>query len=152
MLLLLVDSVLTFSEAKRRGRLRGSKLIKRPTNIPPGILEDARTLSNLLEKSIGVEEYFEGAVYLKSMWVSWPRRRIYLGKQGAESGTNRSLQTRGVDIDDIAEVRAGQVVESIDRGITNADPKRVMPVGLCNHAHCIEFKFICILDDYYNWE
>ena len=118
MLLLFVDSLLSYREARNRGRIRGGRLVAKKSDAPPRTIEDARKLGSLLEKSIGVEEYFEGAVYPKSMWISWPRRRIYIGKQDAVIDANWATQTRGIDIDDIAEIRGGQVCDIMDASLT----------------------------------
>jgi hypothetical protein len=125
MLLLLVDSLLTYREARFRGRIRGQRLISTVSSVPPGIVEDAQKLGVLLENSVAIEEYFQGAVYPKSMWISWPRRRIYIGKSDAVIDASWALQTRGIDIDDIAEIRSGQVSDQLDSGLTTVDPKRV---------------------------
>lgn len=125
MLLLLVDSLLTYREARYRGRIRGQRLVSKVSSVPPGIVEDARKLGVLLENSVAIEEYFEGVVYPKSMWISWPRRRIYIGKQDTVIDASWALQTRGIDFDDIAEIRSGQISDQLDSGLTTVDPKRV---------------------------
>ena len=80
MLLLLLESVISIKDATGRGRLRGRRLLSSKTTIPAGIMEDAKKLSVLIEKGIGVEEFFNGAAHSKSLWLSKARRRIYIGK------------------------------------------------------------------------
>lgn len=110
MLYLLIDSCLSPQDLKARGRLYGAKLRYNPIFIPPSLRLDGSRIAALLEASFGVEEYSNGTTKLKSMWVAWDQRRLYLAKRttaGAED-------VKGIDIDDIAEIRHGMASSSVD--------------------------------------
>ncbi len=115
-LLLLVDKVLNQKEAVRRGIIKGRRLL--PCRRLAKIVDtDTKKFSDLLEKSFGVEEYVNGELKLQILWLSWTRRRIFIGKPEStgsnDAGTENlvaaitSSMIRGIDIDDVAEVRAG---------------------------------------------
>ena len=115
-LLLLVDKVLQQKEALKRGIIRGRRLL--PCRRLAKIIDtDTKKFSDLMEKSFGVEEYVKGELKLQVLWLSWPSRRIFIGKPestgSTDAGTERlvaaisSSEIRGIDIDDVAEVRAG---------------------------------------------
>ena len=104
MLLILVDQVISTKEAAKRGRLRFRRVMSVKQTIPAGMEADAKKLGDMMSRSFGVEEFYEGNLTSKSLWISWPRRRIYIGKQDAEVDSTWAAATRGIDIDDIAEV------------------------------------------------
>ena len=115
-LLLLVDKVLHQKEAARRGIIKGRRLL--PCRRLAKIVDtDTKKFSDLMEKSFGVEEYVNGELRLQILWLSWSRRRIFIGKPestvNSDAGTENLLaaitssKIRGIDIDDVAEVRAG---------------------------------------------
>ena len=119
-LLLLVDKVLHQKEAAKRGIIKGRRLLpcRRLANLPKVVDADTRKFSDLMEKSFGVEEYVNRELKLQILWLSWNRRRIFVGKPesngNGDSATDNlaaaitSSKIKGIDIDDVAEVRAGK--------------------------------------------
>jgi hypothetical protein len=109
--LVLVDSCLSSEDMKNRGRLPAAKLRFNPVYIPPGLRYDASRVAALLEASFGVEEYLgAGKCHLKSLWINRETRRMYLATMTAKGAEN----ARGIDIDDIAEIRRGLISGAVD--------------------------------------
>ena len=111
--LLLIDSALTHEDIRNRGRLPAAKLRFSPIFIPPGLRYDGSRVAALLEASFGVEEYLgQGKCVLKSLWVNREARRFYLAVMGPKGAEN----PKGIDIDDVAEIRCGLISAAIDSG------------------------------------
>lgn len=109
--LLLVESALAIEDIRNRGRLPGAKLRYNPVFIPPGLRYDGSRVSALLEASFGVEEYQGlGRCVLKSLWINRESRRLYLAVMTSKGAEN----PKGIDIDDICEIRCGQISTAID--------------------------------------
>lgn len=110
-LLLLVESALATQDIRNRGRLPGAKLRYNPVFIPPGLRYDGSRVAALLEASFGVEEYLGlGRCVLKSLWINRESRRLYLAIMTTKGAEN----PKGIDIDDICEIRCGQISTAID--------------------------------------
>ena len=109
--LLLIDSALTAEDIKNRGRFPSAKLRFNPAYIPPGLRYDGSRVAALLEASFGVEEYLgSGRCVLKSLWINRETRRLYLAVMTQKGAEN----PKGIDIDDIAEIRCGQISTTTD--------------------------------------
>ena len=135
--LLLMDKVLSQKESARRGRVKGHRLLSVAKPHRNNELE-ARKLGNLMARSFGVEEYRDGVLTLQVIWTCWQQRRIFIGNNDAfnsEVGYSNDVEVlssesaaRGIDFDDIAEVRAGLITCEIDKDVTNAE-KMITIVG-----------------------
>jgi len=111
--ILLIDSCLTPEDLKYRGRLPAAKLRFSPIFIPPGLRYDGSRVAALLEASFGVEEYLgSGKCVLKSLWINRETRRMYLAVMTTKGAEN----PKGIDIDDISEIRSGMLTSSMDSG------------------------------------
>ena len=133
MLLLLVDQILPSNELLRRGRTEGERLVNRKSQgWPSGIRADAERLATVLDQEgLHIKEYTSGGeIKDKMLWISTQNRRMYLGdipstvintatENEKEEGVGKN-QTKGIDFDDIAEIRSGLITEELDRKIPNA--------------------------------
>ena len=122
MLLMMLDQALSPSDITGRGRIPGGNLLKKNNQTPGiGLQQAAEEMGTKLEKGIDVLEYTDsdGSKTRRTLWISRTRRRIYLGSPDQHSTST----TRGIDFDDIAEVRKGIVSSMIDK-----DPQKLEQV------------------------
>ena len=132
---LLIDRILPQKEASRRGLIKGRRYISCP-RTHRNIEKEARKFGDLLVKSFGVEVYFEGTLQLQVISMCWQRRRMFISSY---ESINRNEEhdgdvsdsfpsSKGIDLDDIAEVRAGIITLDMDKNIKDVD-KMITIVG-----------------------
>ena len=122
----LIDSSLSPEELHGRNRVPYAKLRPNPIYIPPGFKQDGLRLAALLETSFGIDEVMNGSHSVtKSLWVQWDQRRLYVGTRT----TAGAKDAKGLDIDDICEIRHGFTTGVLDDKTTFLNDRTFTIIG-----------------------
>jgi hypothetical protein len=101
-----VESNLSQAEVSLRGRYKGFRIFRPISDlIRSSVKDEAQHLSGLLVKGLLVCEVQSGLETNKTMYLSWKKRRIYLGRKPILDVELK--ENKGFQVEDIAEIRRG---------------------------------------------
>ena len=122
----LIDTALTSEELHARNRMPYAKLRPNAITIPPNFKQDGLRMAALLEASFGIDEVINGSHSVtKSLWVQWDQRRLFLGTRT----TLGAKDSKGIDIDDICEIRHGFTSGVLDDKTTFLNDRTLTIIG-----------------------
>lgn len=121
----LAESTLSPADATTRGRFKGFRLFRPIQDLMrASVKDDAELLSALLLKGVVVTEVFLGTEIVKTMYLSWKKRRIYIGRKPVLDID--FFGNKGFQVDDIAEIRRGRILPQIDKKFKFRSPDQVI--------------------------
>lgn len=135
---ILVDKSIPPKELSSRGRIQGQRVTGIIPRMSAGSLRDGEHMGVLLQRGFGVKEYIEGkGISATTMWTIPLRRKGDL--RLVLSSSSPSINSKGINISDISEVRFGKVSYAHDLDY----PGREEMVSIVGSETCLH----CIFDD-----
>jgi len=132
---ILVDKSVPSKELSSRGRVAGQRASGVAVRMSAGSLRDAEHMTSLLQKGFGVKEYIESSssASLTTMWIvsskGKPSRLVL-------SSSSPSYSSKGINVNDISEVRFGKVSNALDINFPER-AKMVTVVGSETSLHLV---------------
>ena len=110
---ILVDKSMPAKELASRGRISGQRASGVVSRMSAGSLRDAEHMSDLLQKGFGVREFIEGSAAMSTVLYVVSIRGTKDSRVVLATGLP-SVNCKGINISDLAEVRFGKVSNAHD--------------------------------------
>lgn len=120
----LVEKYLSQTDCSTRGRFKGFRICRPIKDLMRfSVKDDAELLAALLLKGLVIKEVFCGVEILKTIYLSWKHRRINLGRKPVFDV--EFFGNKGMQIDDISEIRRGRILPKYDAAEGIIEPEKV---------------------------